>query len=118
VASTNRGCRALVNGVNTKVVGDGISRAPVVRFPTAMKASDAMMWLNEDENFNVMKASFDSTSRFARLLKIHCRIAGRFLFIRFVAKSGDAMGMNMISKGTEIALNTLQQYHPGKSQIN
>ncbi|XP_035702065.1 3-hydroxy-3-methylglutaryl-coenzyme A reductase isoform X2 [Folsomia candida] len=112
VASTNRGCRALVNGVQTKVVGDGISRAPVVRFPTAMKASAAMLWLNENDNFAIIKDSFDSSSRFARLTNIHCRIAGRFLFIRFVAKTGDAMGMNMISKGTEIALNKLQQFHP------
>ncbi|CAG7723341.1 unnamed protein product, partial [Allacma fusca] len=108
VASTSRGCRALSNGVRSRVVGDGMTRGPVVRFPSAMRASEATLWLQEDANFKKLKESFDGSSRFARLEKVSCRIAGRYLFIRFVAKTGDAMGMNMISKGTEVALNTLQ----------
>ena len=113
IASTNRGCRALFeNGVRSRVVSDGMSRAPVVRFPSAIRSGEAMMWLNHPDNFDLIKTSFDSTSRYARLQKIHCKVAGRFLFIRLVAKTGDAMGMNMISKGTEIALNTLQTAFP------
>jgi hydroxymethylglutaryl-CoA reductase (NADPH) len=108
VASTNRGCRALQNGVRSRVVHDGMSRAPIVRFPNAIRASEAMLWLSDEANYNTIKTSFDSSSRFARLQNVHCRIAGRHLFIRFVAKTGDAMGMNMISKGTEFALNTMQ----------
>lgn len=39
VGSTNRGCRALLGcGVTSRVVGDGMTRAPVVRFPSAVKA--------------------------------------------------------------------------------
>jgi hydroxymethylglutaryl-CoA reductase (NADPH) len=57
-----------------------------------------MLWMQAPQNFKAMKESFNSTSRFARLSKIHIRIAGRHLFIRFVATTGDAMGMNMLSK--------------------
>lgn len=57
-----------------------------------------MIWMQSSSNFQLMKDSFDSTSRFARLTKLHIRIAGRLLFIRFVATTGDAMGMNMLSK--------------------
>jgi len=111
VASTNRGCRAFMQtGVRTRVVHEGMSRAPVVRFPDAMRAAEAMLWLGESENFEEVKQSFDASSRFARLIKIHPRIAGRYLFVRFVAKTGDAMGMNMISKGTEVALQILQNH--------
>ncbi|ODN02449.1 3-hydroxy-3-methylglutaryl-coenzyme A reductase [Orchesella cincta] len=111
VASTNRGCRAFMpNGVRTRVVHEGMSRAPVVRFPDAMRAAEAMLWLGESENFEEVKQRFDASSRFARLTKIHPRIAGRYLFVRFVAKTGDAMGMNMISKGTEMALQVLQNH--------
>lgn len=113
VASTNRGCRAMMQtGVRSRVVNDGMSRAPVVRFPSATRAAECMIWLGETENFQEIKTGFDSSSRFARLSKIHPRIAGRYLFIRFVAKTGDAMGMNMISKGTEVALSSLTNHFP------
>lgn len=113
VASTNRGSRALLKcGVTSRVVADGMTRGPVVRFPNIVRASEAMAWMQDPENFEEMKDSFDLTSRFARLTKIQVRIAGRHLFIRFVATTGDAMGMNMLSKGTEKSLNTVKVHFP------
>lgn len=113
VASTNRGCRALIKcGVKSSVVYDGMTRGPVVRFPNACQAGEAMLWLEVPTNFISIKESFDATSRFGRLIRLHTRIAGRQLFIRFVAKTGDAMGMNMISKGTEQSLKLLQTHFP------
>ncbi|RZF38994.1 hypothetical protein LSTR_LSTR003737 [Laodelphax striatellus] len=109
VASTNRGCRALKDcGVRSRVVADGMTRGPVVRFESITRASEAMMWMQLDDNFRKMKEHFDLTSRYARLSKVNVRIAGRHLFIRFVATTGDAMGMNMVSKGTENALKFVQ----------
>lgn len=113
VASTNRGSRALIKcGVTSRIVADGMTRGPVVRFPNIVRASEAMLWMQQSENFQEMKMSFDQTSRFARLTRIHVRIAGRHLFIRFVAKTGDAMGMNMLSKGTEKSLHMVQTHFP------
>ncbi|KAL7289752.1 hypothetical protein TKK_0016354 [Trichogramma kaykai] len=113
VASTNRGSRALMGcGVTSRVVADGMTRGPVVRFPNVVRASEAMAWMQQPENFEKMKSSFDETSRFARLTKIHVRIAGRHLFVRFVARTGDAMGMNMLSKGTEKSLLQVQRLFP------
>lgn len=99
-------------GVTSSVVGDGMTRGPVVRFPSIKKASEAMKWMQTPLNFADMKKKFDSSSRFARLDKILVKIAGRYLFIRFVARTGDAMGMNMISKGTEISLRGVQEIFP------
>lgn len=98
VASTNRGCQALTNGVRTQLVADGMSRGPVVRLPDIGRAADVMRWLEDASHVKLMKESFNATSRFARLQKIRVQNAGRHLFIRFVAKTGDAMGMNMVSK--------------------
>ena len=53
-----------------------------------------------------------STSRFARLQELKCRPAGRELYIRFKALTGDAMGMNMLSKATEQALRRLNEVFP------
>lgn len=76
-----------------------MTRGPIIRFPSVEIAANAMQWIKQSSNFEVLKEAFDSTSRFARLLRISTYIAGRNLFPRFVAETGDAMGMNMISKG-------------------
>lgn len=114
VASTNRGCRAisLGGGASSRVLADGMTRGPVVRLPRACDSAEVKAWLETPEGFAVIKEAFDSTSRFARLQKLHMSMAGRNLYIRFQSRSGDAMGMNMISKGTEKALSKLHEYFP------
>lgn len=113
VASTNRGCSALRScGVTSRLTEDGMSRAPVLRFPGIVQATEAQMWLKVPENFKLIKRYFDSTSRFARLKRIDIHPAGRSLYVRFVSTSGDAMGMNMLSKATEHALLKLQETFP------
>jgi hydroxymethylglutaryl-CoA reductase len=85
-------------GVFTKVMADCMTRGPVVKFPSAMKAAECKEWLEEEHNFATIKRAFDATSRFAKLENIKCCVAGRNLYIRFSSKTGDAMGMNMLSK--------------------
>ncbi|CAL1537459.1 unnamed protein product [Lymnaea stagnalis] len=120
VASTNRGCRALQlsGGVSSSVTNDGMSRGPVVRFPTALRASEVKRWLEIPDNFELVKECFDTTSRFARLKKLHIAIAGRSLYIRFVSSTGDAMGMNMLSKGSEKSLLMLTEKFPDMEIIS
>ncbi|KAM9392468.1 3-hydroxy-3-methylglutaryl-coenzyme A reductase-like [Pholidichthys leucotaenia] len=114
VASTNRGCRAITlgGGASSRILADSMTRGPVVRLPSAQYAADVKAWLETADGFQILKEAFDNTSRFARLQKLLVGLAGRNLYIRFHSKTGDAMGMNMISKGTEQALRTLQQHFP------
>eukprot|EP00061_Rhincodon_typus_P018799 g48126.t1 len=104
VASTNRGCRAIClgGGARSRVLADGMTRGPVVRLPTACEAAEVKTWLENPEGFQIMKEMFDSTSRYARLQRLQIGLAGRDLYIRFQSKTGDAMGMNMISKAMKI----------------
>uniref|UniRef100_A0A671TRM8 3-hydroxy-3-methylglutaryl coenzyme A reductase n=1 Tax=Sparus aurata TaxID=8175 RepID=A0A671TRM8_SPAAU len=110
VASTNRGCRA--GGCRSRILADSMTRGPVVRLPSACRAAEVKGWLETSDGFRVIKEAFDHTSRFARLEKLLVSIAGRNLYIRFQSQTGDAMGMNMITKGTEQALHRLQQQYP------
>uniref|UniRef100_A0A3Q0RFZ6 3-hydroxy-3-methylglutaryl coenzyme A reductase n=1 Tax=Amphilophus citrinellus TaxID=61819 RepID=A0A3Q0RFZ6_AMPCI len=114
VASTNRGCRAIAlgGGASSCILADSMTRGPVVRLPSACRAAVVKAWLESTDGFQAIKEAFDNTSRFARLQKLLVGLAGRNLYIRFHSKTGDAMGMNMISKGTEQALRILQQHFP------
>ncbi|XP_041815449.1 3-hydroxy-3-methylglutaryl-coenzyme A reductase-like isoform X2 [Chelmon rostratus] len=114
VASTNRGCRALSlsGGCRSRILADSMTRGPVVRLSSACRAAEVKVWLETSDGFNTIKEAFDQTSRFARLEKLLVGLAGRNLYIRFQSQTGDAMGMNMLSKGTEQALHRLQQQYP------
>ncbi|KAH6566907.1 hypothetical protein BASA62_006433 [Batrachochytrium salamandrivorans] len=113
VASTSRGCKAisLGGGATTVLTGDGMARGPVVSFPSAKRAGEMKDWI-DGEGFLILKAAFESTSRFAKLQSLKVRLAGRLMFARFVTRTGDAMGMNMISKGVEKSLAEMQSRCP------
>lgn len=109
VASTNRGCKAInaAGGAITVLTGDGMTRGPCVGFQTLTRAGAAKLWLDSEEGQKTMRKAFNSTSRFARLQSMKTAITGTYLYIRFKTTTGDAMGMNMISKGVECALNVM-----------
>lgn len=75
-----------------------MTRGPVLRCLSAGKASKIKLWIENPENYKLIEETFNSTSRFGRLTSIQCAVAGRLIFMRFKATTGDAMGMNMISK--------------------
>ena len=52
------------------------------------------------------------SSRFGRLQNIKCAVAGKNLYMRFGCSTGDAMGMNMVSKGVQNVLDYLQPDFP------
>ena len=88
-----------------------MTRGPCVEFGSLERTAEAKRWLSE-EGMNIIKEAFDSTSRFARLRSLKSALAGRLLFIRFATTTGDAMGMNMISKGCEKALSVMSEHFP------
>jgi hydroxymethylglutaryl-CoA reductase (NADPH) len=112
VASTNRGCKAIMEskGCVSYVVNDGMTRAPCIRFPCVKMAIDCKMWLEQEDTFELLSEQFNSTSRYGRLESVKVSIAGRNLYVRFKCLSGDAMGMNMVSKGTEKALEVIKAH--------
>ncbi|KAJ1302105.1 hypothetical protein OPQ81_000936 [Rhizoctonia solani] len=114
VASTSRGCKALNagGGVTTVLTQDAMTRGPAIEFPSVTLAAQAKRWIDSPKGAAILREAFDSTSRFARLQKLKTTIAGRTLYVRFATSTGDAMGMNMISKGTEKALETMSEYFP------
>ncbi|KAK2988180.1 hypothetical protein RJ640_020662, partial [Escallonia rubra] len=119
VASTNRGCKAIYasGGATGILLRDGMTRAPVVRFASAKRASELKFYLEDPLNFDTLAVVFNKSSRFARLQGIQCSIAGKNLYIRFTCSTGDAMGMNMVSKGVQNVLDFLENDFPDMDVI-
>uniref|UniRef100_A0A453RKE5 hydroxymethylglutaryl-CoA reductase (NADPH) n=1 Tax=Aegilops tauschii subsp. strangulata TaxID=200361 RepID=A0A453RKE5_AEGTS len=120
VASTNRGCKAIAEsgGATSVVLRDAMTRAPVARFPTARRAAELKAFLEDPANFDTLSVVFNRSSRFGRLQGVQCAMAGRNLYMRFSCSTGDAMGMNMISKGVQNVLDYLQDDFPDMDVIS
>ncbi|KAJ2057366.1 3-hydroxy-3-methylglutaryl-coenzyme A (HMG-CoA) reductase isozyme [Coemansia sp. S146] len=110
VASTSRGCKAITlgGGAMTILTKDGMTRGPCLQMPNVMRAGALKIWLESDPGFADVRGAFQATSRFAKLRSLKVAIAGRLVYVRFTTFTGDAMGMNMISKGCEAALRLIQ----------
>ncbi|XP_057862739.1 3-hydroxy-3-methylglutaryl-coenzyme A reductase 1-like [Cryptomeria japonica] len=120
VASTNRGCKAILmsGGATSILLRDGMTRAPVVRFQSAKRAAELKFYIETPANSDNLSDIFNRTSRFARLQGIKCAIAGKNLYMRFSCFTGDAMGMNMVSKGVQNVLDYLQLAFPDMDVIS
>jgi len=118
VASATRGCKAITQsgGCNAHLIADGMCRAPVLGVPDAKTALALKTWA--EINFDKLASTFNATSRFARLVDVQSFIAGRKVYMRFKCTSGDAMGMNMVGKGVEKALELIQRSFPSCSIIS
>ncbi|KAK1259733.1 3-hydroxy-3-methylglutaryl-coenzyme A reductase 3 [Acorus gramineus] len=120
VASTNRGFKAISvsGGAESVILRDGMTRAPAVRFGSAKKAAQLKFFLEDPANFDMLAVVFNRSSRFARLQSIQCALAGKNLYMRFTCSTGDAMGMNMVSKGVQNVLDFLQNDFPDMDVIS
>ncbi len=114
VASTNRGCKAIsaAGGCNSILLKDAITRAPCLRFPSALRAAALKKWVATEENYLKLEAAFNATTNFGKLHSCECTVAGRNAYLRFCCMSGDAMGMNMVSKGCLAAIDVLEKEFP------
>jgi hydroxymethylglutaryl-CoA reductase (NADPH) len=114
VASTNRGAKAITagGGATAVLLRDGITRAPCVRMPSAAQAAHLKLWCETPQHFSTLQRAFESTTSFGKLLKCAPTVAGRNVYLRLTCFSGDAMGMNMVSKGSLAVIETLQREFP------
>jgi len=114
VASTNRGCKAISmsGGCNALLLKDAITRAPCIKMPSAVRAAAMKKWIDTPENYKILEAAFNSTTSFGRLESVTATISGRNVYLRFCCMAGDAMGMNMVSKGCLKAIEVLEQDFP------
>lgn len=94
------------------VLKDAITRAPCVKMPSAMRAAYLKKWIETPENGKKIEAAFNSTTNYGKLESVSATVAGRNVYLRFCCMSGDAMGMNMVSKGCLKSIELLEDVFP------
>ena len=119
VASTNRGCKAISSGEGafSMILKDGITRAPCLRMKNAREAAMLKLWCEEPENVVALKQAFESTTSFGKLKDVSPTVSGRNVYLRLTCFSGDAMGMNMVSKGSLAVVDLLREVFPSMTLV-
>ncbi len=117
VASVNRGCKALSlsGGVRTRILDDGMTRAPLFWTPDIGTALKLVEWVRE--HYSEIKEVAESTTRYGRLLEIKSFILGNNVWLRFKYSTGDAMGMNMATIATDKACKFIEENFYGEARL-
>jgi len=101
VAGVQRGIKAinLSGGLNTIVHFDGMTRAPLIEAPDISTAKQFIDRIKTDGELLKKLAAF-SRDPFVRLERIDPYQLGTKVFLRMIFKTGDAMGMNGVTKAS------------------
>ena len=95
VASVNRGCSAITSSgeARSRVIKDGITRAPLFRTSSIGEAQKLVAWI--EENFPKLVEMTSKAHAHCHLQRVDPYIVGNNTFLRFSFSTDDAMGMNM-----------------------
>ncbi len=97
VASVNRGCKAIneSGGATTKIVKIGQTRAPLFEAESEDVAENLTEFV--ERNFEAIKKVAEAESKHLKLMQIVPYTHEKLVWLRMIANTGNAMGMNMIS---------------------
>lgn len=102
VASYSRGMKLLTAAgtARARVLGEGLSQHPMLVYAdgaSACRARDAVVALVPE-----LERLTASTTSHGRLVEVRPELAGRRLVLRLVFHTGDAIGINMAARATEL----------------
>ncbi|MEB3779776.1 MAG: hydroxymethylglutaryl-CoA reductase (NADPH) [Desulfurococcales archaeon] len=113
VASVNRGAKAvtLSGGAYARVVKDSMTRAPLLWTPGIEEAVRLSSWI-QDRKGDLEKV-VGMVTRHGKLVGIHPFIIGNLVWIRLSFKTGDAMGMNMVTIASDRICSYIKENYGG-----
>jgi hydroxymethylglutaryl-CoA reductase (NADPH) len=118
VATVNRGASAIRRSgwVRSRTIADRMTRAPVLETPDLDHSIFLARWV--EENFERLRAAFRSTTSHGDLVGIVPFVVGKYVFLRMEASTGDAMGMNMVTRGAQRVVEELTREFPWLRHIS
>lgn len=115
VASYNRGALAisLSGGANVAVTSSGIQRAPYFVLKNVFQAREFVEWV--EQHFDKLREVAENTTDHGNLIRFNSYIQGRIVYLRLHFSTGDAMGMNMITKASLEVCKYIRKHFPIES---
>lgn len=98
VAGISRGCKLVTSagGAETFIEQDHMTRAPIFQCDSLRTVKKLLHWL--EENQMTLEKKVEAGSRYIRLLSSRSWVIGRNVYVRWSFHTGDAMGMNVVTK--------------------
>ena len=114
VGSINRGAglisKTSIDGITAITIDKGITRSPIIDVISINNIPVLQSYINN--NLDYLKEEFKKTTQYGELKNIQLIYNGTKIHLRISALTGDAMGMNIISKGSEKIVHTLLNKFP------
>lgn len=112
IGGISRGIKAInmSGGVNTVVTYDGMTRTPLVEVPDLAYAARLIAALEDPAYQQVLAKCVQDP--FVKLVSIKCFQLGNKVFPRIECKTGDAMGMNGVTKASADILRQVVADYP------
>lgn len=109
VASISRGCKVVseAGGAIVAIEDVGMTRGPVFKTKGIEHGQKVTDWIKS--HTPLISRITQKTSSHLKLLGIKTSIVGKNLFVRFNYSTGDAMGMNMVTIATEVAVKLIEK---------
>lgn len=103
VASVNRGCGAITRagGADARILRDGMTRAPVFAARSVPHAREIADWVAA--HLDEIGRAAETTTSHGKFLNAATTVVGTSVFVRMEFDTKDAMGMNMVTIGSEKA---------------
>lgn len=110
VASVNRGCKAITESGGAKIESKkiGATRGPVFKVGGITEGRKLVEFL--DSHLKEIQDVASQTSHHLTLKTYTTSGAGKYLFVRFVFDTGDAMGLNMVTIATDAIVSYIKKH--------
>lgn len=109
VASYTRGMRLLAagGGARARVVREGLTQNPLFEYADAARAIAARDVVQR--SFAEYAALVAGTTRHGELVEVHPRVVGNRLIVELVFTTGDAIGINMAARATDLVASRIEE---------
>lgn len=120
IASGNRGV-SIVNkcgGVKSVITKSGMTRSPVIECKSLDQLLEIERYCLSEEGLNELKMEFSKATSHGYLKSITTFVEDRNIHIRLKCFTGDAMGMNMVTKGSKFVCEKILNKFKGSKLIS